>query len=735
MSISKILSILFLLSIFSFAQTTAPTNLKLTVGGPSMGGQSVSLSWDYSHDSMNVKFNIYKKPGLSTDTSIQFTKIAWTYRNNFIDQNVHQGDSFSYYVTAFTGAVESDPSNIVDGALNPPPPPVTAFGKINGNLFADVSLAPIPMGTVEIFPATQTFADHGVDVRTDSLGNFSVKLPVGDYYIWSSARNFVPEYFDNVATLKLATKISLKENDSLVFSIGLAAIAPPPVVGEGKISGNLFDDATTLGIPRGNVQIFPVKMQTNCGPGINLFTDSLGNFFGKIKAGDYYLYSSAHGYFGEYFDNANSIQSATKITVNAGDSLVYSIGLAKLVPPVTYAVSGSVKDAAGNPQKAELTAFIVNRQHTPSCWEMNYRTRTDSLGNYTFNHVRPNDTLVVYVEPFNRGLLKQYYNGKTTFADADRIPVAGNVTDINVTLVAKPVYANGISGVVLDSAGVTPVSGHVFIYQKQKGYLGFRGMVNTDTLAGTYSFTNLEPGQYYLMADGAGYEPSYFKYDGTNTRNWKIADSIVVTETSLVDGINFHLLAHVPLPGGAFVLGIVKGSNGSTLAGALNYVIDANNKFVDYAVSNMDGSYMISNLGTGTYTLVSTLVNFDNNQSSVSVDYLNNSTLNVDVKLTPNGTTGITDNSAVINGYALNQNYPNPFNPSTIISYQIQKSGQVSLKLYNILGKEVATLVNENQTAGKYNYTLNAGNLASGVYFYKIQSGSFISIKKLTLLK
>jgi len=737
MRISKLLSILFLLSLFSYAQTAPapPSNLQLTIGGQNSSVQAVMLTWDYAQVSGNIKFDVYKKPGLIADTSHPFQKIATVTQKSFVDPGVRLGDKFSYYVTAVLGNAQSIPSNLVDGELNPP---VIAIGKINGHLYADSLLVPIPMGTIEIFPAALSTIGDGVDIRTDSLGNFSVKLPVGDYFIWSSAKNFAPEYFDNAATLKNATKISLKENDSLVFSIGLAPLAPPPpppATGNAKISGKLFDDSTLVPIPRGNVQLFPAQITANCGPGINLFTDSLGNFSGKLKAGQYYMYSSAPGYFGEYYDNVKTLQLATKITLNAGDSLVYSIGLARIVPPVTYSVSGWVKDESGNPQKADLTAYIVNRQHSPSCWEMSYSARTDSLGNYKFNKVKPNDTLVIFIKPLDHKLLAQYYNGKTKFNDADRIPVTGNVTGINVTLAAKPIYTNGISGNVMDSAGVTVVAGRVFIYEKLNGRLGFRGMVNTDTLTGDYSFTNLEPGQYFLLAEGPGYKPSYFRYDGASTFNWRLADSIAVTESSLISGIDFRLLAHAPHTGGGFVFGNIIGSDGSTLPGALNYVVDSNNNLLDYSVSDMDGSYIIGNLGAGAYTLVSTLVNFNDNQNSLSVDYQTNSTLNVNVNMTPNAATGINDYSSIINGYALNQNYPNPFNPSTIISYQIQQSGLVTLKLYNILGKEVATLVNENKSAGKYSYNLNAGNLASGVYFYKLQSGNFISIKKMTLLK
>ena len=85
--------------------------------------------------------------------------------------------------------------------------------------------------------------------------------------------------------------------------------------------------------------------------------------------------------------------------------------------------------------------------------------------------------------------------------------------------------------------------------------------------------------------------------------------------------------------------------------------------------------------------------------------------------------------------FSLSQNYPNPFNPSTTISYKIAKQGLVNLTVYNILGKEVAMLVNEVQSPGKYDVEFNAKNLSSGIYFYKLSTDNFTATKKLTLMK
>jgi hypothetical protein len=85
--------------------------------------------------------------------------------------------------------------------------------------------------------------------------------------------------------------------------------------------------------------------------------------------------------------------------------------------------------------------------------------------------------------------------------------------------------------------------------------------------------------------------------------------------------------------------------------------------------------------------------------------------------------------------YNLEQNYPNPFNPSTTISWQLKNDGLVSIKIFDQLGKEVATLVNEEKAAGSYEIEFNAASLASGVYYYRINAGTFVDTKKMILMK
>lgn len=101
-----------------------------------------------------------------------------------------------------------------------------------------------------------------------------------------------------------------------------------------------------------------------------------------------------------------------------------------------------------------------------------------------------------------------------------------------------------------------------------------------------------------------------------------------------------------------------------------------------------------------------------------------------------NWITGVSQNGNTVPvEYALSQNYPNPFNPTTKINFALPKSGLVTMKIYDILGKEVATLVNEVKNAGTYTVDFNASNLTSGVYFYKVSVNGFSEVKKMLLLK
>ena len=97
--------------------------------------------------------------------------------------------------------------------------------------------------------------------------------------------------------------------------------------------------------------------------------------------------------------------------------------------------------------------------------------------------------------------------------------------------------------------------------------------------------------------------------------------------------------------------------------------------------------------------------------------------------------TAVEDEEIIPTVFKLEQNYPNPFNPSTVIKFAVPERSTVIIKIYDIIGNEVLTLANEEMNSGWYKKDFNANGLASGVYLYRMQAGSYVNIKKMLLIK
>jgi hypothetical protein len=212
-----------------------------------------------------------------------------------------------------------------------------------------------------------------------------------------------------------------------------------------------------------------------------------------------------------------------------------------------------------------------------------------------------------------------------------------------------------------------------------------------------------------------------------------------------------------PIPqsvsGYAGITGIVSGNSGAgnsqfnkltsavVVPGSIVYATDqVSGDILGYGVTDVTGSYSISGLAPGTYNVTVDGVGYSTSSSqSVSTSYDSNGNPVVgSASFSVSAVTAVQlqpQVGAIPKLFTLNQNYPNPFNPSTTISFSIPQGTRVSLKVYNILGQEVATLVEDYKQAGDYSVQFNASKLASGVYFYRLQANDFAQTKKLLLLK
>jgi predicted acyl esterase len=163
---------------------------------------------------------------------------------------------------------------------------------------------------------------------------------------------------------------------------------------------------------------------------------------------------------------------------------------------------------------------------------------------------------------------------------------------------------------------------------------------------------------------------------------------------------------------------------------AHSHIFQAGNK-IRIVLTNLDTSpYDTTFLATNPFVLP-VLIN------GYNLLYLNNSSY-IDIPVSTSFSFGsVTDVLAPETPieFSLKQNYPNPFNPTTNIKYQIPIDSYVKLSVYNLLGQEVAVLVNNMQKQGEYNVNFNASNLSSGIYFYKLSAGSYEEVKKMILVK
>lgn len=269
----------------------------------------------------------------------------------------------------------------------------------------------------------------------------------------------------------------------------------------------------------------------------------------------------------------------------------------------------------------------------------------------------------------------------------------------------------GISGTVTDmilSSGtlITSGGGNGYIYRNESG---------SDQWEESFVFNALPDA--FIISDL--YSDGNYIFAGSNYRIHSSSDN-GITWNYLFDGLPKGI--DIQLTGfGENIFAVINGVSGCQL-----YVSNNNGNNWDY-VNNLDNPYVygIEIIGDRIYAA-----------TEIGLYYIDLSTVGVD------------DNISNPNYFALYQNYPNPFNPTTKIKYEIPgppisaslakgrtEEGFVSLKVYDILGNEIATLVNEQQLPGFYEVNFDASKLASGIYLYKLQLGSFIETKKMVLLR
>jgi protocatechuate 3,4-dioxygenase beta subunit len=642
----------------------------------------------------------------------------------------------------------------------------STFGSIFG-LVLDGNGQPITGVTVQVHApfdgsagAFQVWA-YGY---TDRFGNYRVdNLPDGEYLVSAHAQvgwQYVNRYWPDAETPEKAEPVVVNGSGSTAANFQL-----PVYPGTASISGQVLFDS---GEPIVSAYI-QLTFYNNTNPNTGSIlayatTDSSGSYsINQLPGGEYLLYTQyweSQNFAQQWFDHKESRSEATVIALGNGEQRD-EINFDLTLRPYYGTIAGNVfNEQDGTPLArafVEITPIDINqleggfdRFNFGPGFVWPYHAITNEQGNYKLEWFPQGE---YYVSVYSDGAF-EYFEDAPVAELAIKVKVSGGETStVNFGLTKRNEGNGTIAGRVSDewNSGELPIAIVIarpaavpLIWPDSEKF--FNTITKTD---GSYELTGLPAGEYYLFSFGPGYIGEY--YD--NVYDPSEAKKITVNEEQPVTGIDFTLspilwmrgcpecdLTNLEQAGGGQIFGKVTDGNDKVVQNASIYLLDDRGEPVSFAQSNAEGVYELRSVPPGSYRIKATHLNFKSIFNNGATDFadarvieVGNSPLEINFEL--DSITGIKDNRSVPKSIKLYDNYPNPFNPTTTIRFDLPRASEVYLKVFNILGEEMAVLVSENLPAGSYSYNWDALNLTSGVYFYRLQAGEFVETKKMILMQ
>lgn len=521
----------------------------------------------------------------------------------------------------------------------------------------------------------------------------------------------------------------------------------------GYINGTITADVGTQPIANVRIRVFRLSLEPYWSAPTE--TNPSGQYQVEVDTGTYFVKAEPpmnSPYGAEWYDDAPTPSSATPVRVNEGLSVMANFGLARTSPTILAYVHGVVRSSTGAPLAGASVVFMRTMQ------EMNFLAATTGLppglgaeariipglgyargvvwydqtngfGEY-YAHVPVGSSYIAAAA--TNGYLPEYFNNNSDPTQADIITVRDDTSGIDFSLSVYPSTQNSVRGTVRDSTG-QPVPSRVILFPKPPGTQppATTRFVHSDTL-GNYEISNLNTGVYNVLAvPYSNFVASFFKENAYGVIHWQQSDSIVAS--GLLTNINVGVVPVVS-PGLTRITGGVTALSGIPITGSRLVVRTVDGQTVGYGVSDGTGSFSIDAVPTGQVTVYGDRNGFTAAQGTIVIPP-NTYTINSNIVLGGNGPTLLEEESVLPCAFELHQSFPNPFNPATTIRYSVQERTRVVLKVFNILGEEVASLVDEVQDAGSKSVRFDASGLASGVYFCRLEAGSFANTKKMLLLR
>lgn len=520
------------------------------------------------------------------------------------------------------------------------------------------------------------------------------------------------------------------------------------------IAGVVTADANGQPIANVRIRVFRLNLQPYwSAPTI---TDQNGRYQVQVDTGAYFIKAEPsldpQQYIQEWYNNASDPSGATPVHVAESDTGIADFSLASTSPISLVFINGLVTDSENHPLQNASVVFMRTMQ------EMNYLAsttgqtpglgaeeqvipglgytrgvigwgQTDQFGQY---HIRVIAGASYIAAAARSGYLPEYYDNQYDPTQADIIAVMHDTTGIDFSLREFPEAQNSVRGVVRDSTG-QPVPSRVILFPKPPGTQPppTTRVVHSDTL-GNFLFAHVASGIYEALAvPYSNFTPGFYKDNAFGVIHWQEADSIIAA--GIVSSIDIGIVP-IESPGLVTITGIVTGSNGSPITGGRVVARTSDGITVGYGVSDGTGSYSMNAIPTGEVTVFADRTGYAAGQGTIAVPP-NTYTINSNLVLGSNGSTSVVDKPGKPYAFELEQSYPNPFNPTTTVQYSIPDRSRVVLKVFNVLGQEVATLVDEVEDAGFKAVRFDASALTSGLYFYRLEAHGFVDVKKMLLLK
>lgn len=453
-----------------------------------------------------------------------------------------------------------------------------------------------------------------------------------------------------------------------------------------------------------------------------------GSYSIQIGQGSYYIYAGVYYNIGnawtfrnQYYNNKQNLQDADLLEVNSN---ITNINFTFPVLQVG-SISGKVRDAETQTQLSNVFISVSTAEPGDSSF-----IGTDQNGDYSIQVFEGDYILFAYDDGYYQQFYKDAYN---TF---DAIPVTVGSDNLNVTGIdfnlTKPLTGtNIISGFVRDKSTYYPLFNAVVCAIPVSGGNSIESKTGYD---GKFILRDIKNGDYVLLFYKDNYVSQFYKSDNEICTNWE--DGFIFSVKGSENIKNILGVIEPMNPFGGEIAGKISSASGSALSGSLISAIDSLGNIISSSISVYNGNYSIPSLKNGNYTIKASKIGYNTAEYSqlVQIDLVNKPTVdgvNISISLT-----GIEKYENIIPEFStLHQNYPNPFNPTTEIKYAVREIGLVTLKVYDVLGREVTTLVDEEKPSGVYTINFDASNLTSGVYFYSMIAGNFHQTKKMILTK